>query len=105
MKGIVFCLLGLLIGVESSGQLVRRKDYDLAVALQAGGGTSVGIPFRDVRMFVVPVGGLKMTIPFTRKWFLGSEINYSRLKYNRGKYRPEAEGTVSAKGTTTSGIS
>ena len=61
MKGIVFCLLGLLIGVESSGQLVRRKDYDLAVALQAGGGTSVGIPFRDVRMFVVPVGGLKMT--------------------------------------------
>lgn len=55
MKGIVFCLLGLLIGVESSGQLVRRKDYDLAVALQAGGGTSVGIPFRDVRMFVVPV--------------------------------------------------
>ena len=44
MKGIVFCLLGLLIGVESSGQLVRRKDYDLAVALQAGGGTSVGIP-------------------------------------------------------------
>ena len=57
MKGIVFCLLGLLIGVESSGQLVRRKDYDLAVALQAGGGTSVGIPFRDVRMFVVPVGG------------------------------------------------
>ena len=38
MKGIVFCLLGLLIGVESSGQLVRRKDYDLAVALQAGGG-------------------------------------------------------------------
>ena len=47
--------LGLLIGVESSGQLVRRKDYDLAVALQAGGGTSVGIPFRDVRMFVVPV--------------------------------------------------
>ena len=65
MKGIVFCLLGLLIGVESSGQLVRRKDYDLAVALQAGGGTSVGIPFRDVRMFVVPVGGLKMTIPLT----------------------------------------
>ena len=55
MKGIVFCLLGLLIGVESSGQLVRRKDYDLAVALQAGGGTSVGIPFRDVRMFVVPL--------------------------------------------------
>ena len=74
MKGIVFCLLGLLIGVESSGQLVRRKDYDLAVALQAGGGTSVGIPFRDVRMFVVPVGGLKMTIPFTRKWFLGTEV-------------------------------
>lgn len=52
MKGIVFCLLGLLIGVESSGQLVRRKDYDLAVALQAGGGTSVGIPFRDVRMLL-----------------------------------------------------
>ena len=76
MKGIVFCLLGLLIGVESSGQLVRRKDYDLAVALQAGGGTSVGIPFRDVRMFVVPVGGLKMTIPFTRKWFLGGYAGY-----------------------------
>ncbi len=102
--------LGLLIGVESSGQLVRRKDYDLAVALQAGGGTSVGIPFRDVRMFVVPVGGLKMTIPFTRKWFLGTEVNYADHRFDSryapgGKYRPEAEGTVSAKGTTTSGIS
>ena len=87
MKGIVFCLLGLLIGVESSGQLVRRKDYDLAVALQAGGGTSVGIPFRDVRMFVVPVGGLKMTIPFTRKWFLGTEVNYADHRFD-SRYAP-----------------
>ena len=82
MKVVVFCLLGLLIGLESCGQLVRRKDYDLAVALQAGGGTSVGVPFRDARMFVTPVGGLKMTIPFTRKWFLGAEVNYADHRFD-----------------------
>lgn len=82
MKGIVFCLLGLLIGLESFGQLVRRKDYDLAVALQAGGGTSVEVPFRNARMFAVPVGGLKMTIPFTRKWFLGTEVNYVNHRFD-----------------------
>lgn len=82
MKVVIFCLLGLLIGLESSGQLVRRKDYDLAVALQAGGGTSVGIPLRDARLFVAPFGGLKMTVPFTRKWFLGMEINYADNRFD-----------------------
>lgn len=82
MKIIVFCLLGVLIGLESSGQLVRRKDYDLAVALQAGGGTSVGVPFRNARLFAVPLGGLKITVPFTRKWFWGMEVNYADNRFD-----------------------
>lgn len=82
MKAVVFCLLGLLVGLESCGQLVRRKDYDLAVALQAGGGISAGVPFRDARVFVAPFGGLKVTIPFTRKWFLGAEVNYADHRFD-----------------------
>lgn len=76
--------LGLLLCwmvTESSGQLVRRKDYDAAFALQAGGESGLLLPVRQPQLSVRPFGGLKMTFPFTRKWFLGSEVNYSELKY------------------------
>lgn len=80
-KIIIFGLL--LLGFQSMGQLVRRVDYDAAFALQAGGDIGMLVPFGSKPgVFVQPTGGLKMTFPFTRKWFLGSEINYSRIKYN-----------------------
>lgn len=82
MKRIVFCLLFLGIILESFGQLVRRKDYDAAFALQAGGETGALTAFRQAGFSLRPVAGLKMTFPFTRKWFLGGEINYSELKYS-----------------------
>lgn len=81
MKRIVFCILFLGIISECFGQLVRRKDYDAAFALQVGGETGALTAFQSAAFSVRPVAGLKMTFPFTRKWFLGSEINYSELKY------------------------
>ena len=81
MKRIIFCILFLGMMSESFGQLVRRKDYDAAFALQVGGETGALTAFRNAAFSVRPVAGLKMTFPFTRKWFLGSEINYSELKY------------------------
>jgi len=81
MKKIVFSLLFLTVMLESFGQLVRRKDYDAAFALQAGGEVGVLTAFQDAELSLRPVAGLKMTFPFTRKWFLGMEVNYSGLKY------------------------
>ena len=82
MKKVIFCILFLGILWESFGQLVRRKDYDAAFALQVGGETSALTAFQNAGFLLRPVAGLKMTFPFTRKWFLGGEINYSELKYS-----------------------
>lgn len=83
MKRIVVFGLLLMLCYQSIGQLVRRVDYDAAFALQAGGELGMLAPFgHKPGVFVQPTGGLKMTFPFTRKWFLGSEVDYSRLKYN-----------------------
>lgn len=82
MKAITVCALLLIVFAESYGQLVRRKDYDAAFALQAGVETGLLTTFRHPEMFIRPIAGLKMTFPFTRKWFLGGEVNYSELKYN-----------------------
>lgn len=83
MKRIVVFGLLLLLVFQCVGQLVRKVDYDAAFALQAGGDIGMFFPFGSKPgVFVQPTGGLKMTFPFTRKWFLGSEVNYSRLKYN-----------------------
>lgn len=81
MRRTVFCILFLGMILESSGQLVRRKDFDAAFALQVGGETSALTAFRQSALSLRPLAGLKMTFPFTRKWFLGSEVNYSELKY------------------------
>lgn len=83
----VFFLLFILgFSLYSEAQLVRRKDYDAAFALQAGGETGALTVFRDARFSLRPIAGLKMTFPFTRKWFLGSEVNYSELKYRFAGY-------------------
>lgn len=81
MRWLVVCLLLLGIVAESFGQLVRRKDYDAAFALQAGGEVGALTAFQEAEVALRPVAGLKMTFPFTRKWFLGAEVNYSELKY------------------------
>lgn len=80
MKVILGVSLILLLGVESFGQLVTRKDYDAAFAIQAGGELSFLVPFKSPKPGISPTIGLKMTFPFTRKWFMGSEINYSVFK-------------------------
>lgn len=81
MKRAIFFLIFGIITIESYGQLVRRKDYDAAFALQAGGGSGILTTFHHPVLSLTPTAGLKMTFPFTRKWFLGSEINYEQLKY------------------------
>lgn len=81
MKKTILCILLLVVLTECFGQLVRRKDYDAAFALQAGGETGMLTTFRHPKLSLSPAFGLKMTFPFNRKWFLGSEVNYSRLKY------------------------
>lgn len=81
---IVFLFLSAL-GFESYGQLVRRKDYDAAFALQAGGGTGLLTTFHHPGLSFSPTAGLKMTFPFSRKWFLGCEINYEPLKYQASR--------------------
>lgn len=81
-RKIIFCVLFLGILCEGFGQLVRRKDYDAAFALQVGGETGAVTSFQKAGFSLCPVAGLKMTFPFTRKWFLGSELNYSELKYS-----------------------
>lgn len=83
MRKIIVWGMLLFLGFQSMGQLVRRVDYDAAFALQVGGDIGMLVPFgSNPGVFVQPTGGLKMTFPFTRRWFLGSEINYNRLKYN-----------------------
>ncbi len=80
-----WAIVGLLIFGSvwvSQAQLVRKKDFDAAFALQAGGEVAGLTSFHSPRMSVKPLVGLKMTFPFNRKWFLGSEINYSELKYS-----------------------
>ena len=90
MRWIIFFLL-LSIGTESYSQLVRRKDYDAAFSLQTGIETGTLTSFHHARLSLKPTFGIKITFPFTRKWFLGSEINYSDLKYSikQNRTRPQ----------------
>lgn len=77
---LFFMLFGGVCLHNSSAQLVTKKDYTAAFGLQAGAGLSA-IPAGAVKSLSVnPTAGLKMTFPFNRKWFIGSEINYNPLK-------------------------
>ncbi len=73
---LIFCFF------SSSGQLVRKRDYNAAFALQAGGSTGILVFSEASKVNVASTFGLKMTFPFTRKWFFGSEVVYTPLKYN-----------------------
>lgn len=71
-------------------QLVTRKDYKAAIGVQAGAECGIFPSAAISQIRITPTAGLKMTFPFNRKWFVGSEINYSRL-HTRNKY-PDAQG-------------
>lgn len=94
MKKILVCIWFVLILSEAFGQLVRRVDYDAAFALQAGGNAGLLLPSGNPGMFIQPWGGLKMTFPFTRKWFLGVEINYEQLKFRRSSKTDDGQGNL-----------
>lgn len=79
-RWMFFMVLFFCSCLVCEGQLVTKRDYAAAIALQAGGSVSVLIPGSSSKPGVTPMGGLKLTFPFTRKWFLGSEINYAELK-------------------------
>jgi len=96
-KYMLLCLLALWIGSRARGQMIGKKDYDVAFALQAGGNVALPLPFGSPEVKVQPVGGLKMTFPFNRKWFIGAEVNYQSLRLKsryagetgRGQENPE----------------
>lgn len=77
---ITLLLLFLASSLFSHGQLVRKRDYDAAFAVQAGVNTGIAIPGKPKGPKADGIYGLKMTFPFDRKWFLGAEINYNPLR-------------------------
>lgn len=96
MKIIICFTVLLLLSIENNwAQLVTKRDYTVAFALQAGAETSLLLPGSSPDFKVRPVAGLKMTFPFTRKWFMGAEINYSRLltgnKYKLSGFQLQSE--------------
>lgn len=78
-------LIFIFMALNGHAQLVTKKDYTAAFALQAGAESGVLMTSEISQVNITPVAGLKMTFPFNRKWFIGSEINYSQLK-TRNKY-------------------
>lgn len=92
MSQRTFITLSLLFSALASGyaQLVTKRDYNAAFAAQAGAAYGILAASETARAEFMPCAGLKMTFPFNRKWFLGSEINYNRAK-NRDK-RPDPAG-------------
>ncbi len=81
MKSIFLLFFALSAGAGiCSGQLVTKKDFDAAFALQAGIGSGMAFPAAKGGLKFEGTGGLKMTFPFTRVWFLGAEVNYNRLR-------------------------
>lgn len=73
-------LIFISVTFHGYAQLVTKKDYTAAFALQAGAESSILTTSGISQLKITPAAGLKMTFPFNRKWFIGSEINYSQLK-------------------------
>lgn len=73
-------LVFISVTFHGYAQLVTKKDYTAAFALQAGAESGILMTSKISKFSVTPSAGLKMTFPFNRKWFMGSEINYSQLK-------------------------
>ena len=73
-------LVFISVTFHGYAQLVTKKDYTAAFALQAGAESGVLMTSKISKFSVTPSAGLKMTFPFSRKWFMGSEINYSQFK-------------------------
>lgn len=84
LKNTILFLL-LLSSLCGQSQLVRKRDYDAAFAVQAGINTGIAVPGHPGQLKVDGIYGLKMTFPFTRKWFIGAEINYNPLRLETDK--------------------
>lgn len=82
---ITLFIILLYISIPGQAQLVTKKDYTASFALQAGAESGIIATATPSHIKITPTAGLKMTFPFNRKWFIGSEINYSQLK-TRNKY-------------------
>ncbi len=80
LQRIIAFISFIFIAAASCAQLVTKKDYTAAFALQAGAESGVLMTSKISQIKITPTAGLKMTFPFNRKWFIGSEINYSQLK-------------------------
>lgn len=91
MCGTICLFLCLFFVQESCAQMIGKRDYDAALALQAGGNVALAVPFHHPRAGIQPQGGLKLTFPFDRKWYLGTEVNYLALSY-QGRYVSGATG-------------
>lgn len=83
---VILVFVFILVVHFCSAQLVRRVDYDAAIAVQAGGSTGILLPGKIDGMKFDGIYGLKMTFPFTRRWFLGAEFNYNQLR-TQNKHR------------------
>ena len=73
-------LVFISVTFHGYAQLVTKKDYTAAFALQAGAESGILMTSKISKFSITPSAGLKMTFPFSRRWFMGSEINYSQLK-------------------------
>lgn len=82
----IISLIFICTALYGQSQLVTKKDYTASFALQAGAESGIIATVKTSGLKINPTAGLKMTFPFNRKWFLGSEINYSMLK-TRNTYR------------------
>lgn len=78
---LVFLFIFVFVEYFCSAQLVRKVDYDAAIALHVGGHADVVMPGSAFeKMGFGTVFGLKMTFPFNRRWFLGMEVDHDQFK-------------------------
>lgn len=88
-KTVSGIIILLLFSSAISAQLVTKRDYSAAIAIQAGGAVNLFLPDRLSDINIQPTAGLKMTFPFNREWFMGAEINYNVLRLtNNNIYFP-----------------
>lgn len=95
MRLLVLSVLFFLLTGHCAAQMIGKRDYDAAFALQAGGTIAMPLPLGHPKATVQAMGGLKMTFPFNRKWFIGAEVNYEKLNF-KSSYSIHGEGQASS---------
>lgn len=95
MRLLVFSVLFFLLAGHCTAQMIGKRDYDAAFALQAGAVMAMPLPLGHPQAAVQAMGGVKMTFPFNRKWFIGAEVNYEELNF-KSNYSIHREGQASS---------